>query len=133
MTESNEQALLVAWFKTQYPKYAKNIFAIPNDLKMAYKARNPFAFKVNMKKEGLLPGVSDLFIAVPIGKYHGLFLEMKDKGKTWCSVKPEQREFLKQMIDSGYAGAWCAGFDHARGVVTEYMENRFLVLINERK
>ena len=76
-----------------------------------------------LKKEGFKKGASDLFIAVPKRDKHGLWLEMKDGGKTLCSVTQEQREHIDLMLEMGYAACWAAGFDAAQAIVRAYMDD----------
>ena len=119
MSEHDQQAALVQWFKLKYPKYADCIIAIPNGSWLNGKGR--FALMNKLKKEGLKPGASDLFIAVPKGDKHGMWLEVKDYGKTLCSVSKEQQEHLDLMIEMGYEGVWGSGFDILKSAVETYM------------
>ncbi len=121
MSEHDEQCNVVAWFKMQYPKYKDCIIAIPNGAHLA-GSRVQRAKKMNrMKKEGLKPGCSDLFIAVPAGGKCGLWIEMKDHDKTKSAVKQNQWDHTNLMIKMGYAATWCAGFETAKIVIEKYM------------
>jgi len=122
MSEHDEQCAVVYWFKTVYPQYKSAIMAIPNGAHLAGDNKKRAMKMAYMKKEGFKKGVSDLFIAVPRGDSHGLWCELKDKGKTWCHVKPEQRQHLEDMRLMGYEAIWCSGFDVAKAAITTYME-----------
>lgn len=122
MSESTEQQSVVTWFRFQYPH--KIIYSNNNAIKMASRAKNKFALLANLKKEGVLKGVSDLTIAEPVGEYHGMYLEMKDKGKTYCSVTQDQRQFISDMKDRGYYATWAAGFEEARQVIIDYLKGK---------
>jgi hypothetical protein len=124
MSESTEQAAVVRWFNYQYPLHT--IFSNNNANKLASRAKNRFSLFANLKREGMLPGVSDLFIAVPVSPYAGLFLEMKAKGKTLCSVKTEQMAFILDMKQAGYAAAWAAGAENAEALINQYMSGSLL-------
>ena len=119
MSEHDEQSALVAWFKRQYPQYSLCIMAIPNGQLLG--GRNKFALMNKLKKEGFKNGVSDLFIAVPVNGKHGLWVEMKDRGKPPSSVSKEQSDHLDLMISMGYEGIWAAGADIAIAAITVYM------------
>jgi len=123
MSEHDQQAAVVKWFKMQYPEYKDCIMAIPNGQMLG--GRNKFAMMKKLKREGFKNGVSDLFIAVPRQTKHGdkcgLWLEMKDAGKTRCSVSDEQQAHLDLMISMGYEGIWAAGSDIAMAAIKVYM------------
>lgn len=60
----------------------------------------------------------DVFLPVPHGKFHGLFIEMKaPKGKT----SKYQEEWLSELAAKGYDTAVCVGFDEARKKIMEYI------------
>lgn len=121
MSESDEQIAVVEWFRRKY--HNEIIFAIPNGSWIAGSGGRKFALINKYKKEGLTPGVSDLFIAAPRGSYHGMFIEMKNKGKTLCSVNKEQRYFLEDVAKKDYRSLWAAGFDMAKDRIEEYMDS----------
>lgn len=69
--ESDIQQTCVAWFRWQYPKYSKLLFAVPNG-----GARSTVEARI-MSGEGVLAGVADVLLLVPSRKYHGLCMEFK--------------------------------------------------------
>lgn len=71
---------------------------------------------------GLLKGWPDLFFAEPRGKYHGLFVELKqEKG----SLSEAQRSILEELTDRGYLCRVCYSADSAILVIKEYMKLPF--------
>lgn len=118
MSESDCQKQVVQWYKLQYPD--KLIIAIPNGSWLSGDARRRAILMNKMKREGLVVGASDLFIASPSGPWHGLFLELKDIDKTWCHVTEAQRLFMAKVKEQGYAALWAAGFEEARDIIEEY-------------
>lgn len=75
-----------------------------------------------MKKEGFKSGASDLLLAIARGGYHGLWIEMKDVGKTAKSLSDSQIEHLELMREQGYYACWCAGAEQAINQINIYME-----------
>jgi hypothetical protein len=115
MSESTHQKAVVDWFRSQYPEY--KIHSIPNGTHIkSHKGRQ------KAKNEGLLKGVSDLFIPVPRGQYHGFYLEMKDTGKTASDVTPEQKGFIEYANWQGYHGDWAAGSWEAIQKIKAYIK-----------
>ena len=123
MSEHHEQIAVVAWFKIQYPAFAECIIAIPNGAHLAGNAVQRARKMHRMKLEGFKPGASDLFIAVPRGTYHGLWIEMKGQGKTFSSVSQNQRDHLSKMSEMNYSAHWCAGADDAIKEIKQYMKS----------
>lgn len=121
--ESREQCAVVSWFKRQYPLYQECIVAIPNGTHLhGETAKERGRQMAYLKREGLKPGASDLFIAVPTHGKYGLWLEMKAKKITYCKVTQEQRDHLAMMQSVGYSAEWAAGFEQAVEIIKKYMK-----------
>lgn len=110
--EHELQKAAITWFNLQYPQYHLCLFAIPNAGK-----RSPRGGKW-MKEEGLTAGVSDLFLAIPVKGYCGLFIEMKIRPN-----KPtdSQIEFQEAMRRRGYHTAFCYSIEEFITVVNYYL------------
>lgn len=113
MTEHAEQVATVNWFRYHYIKFAKCLWSIPNG------GVRHIGTAVKLKAEGGMAGVSDLFLMMPAGKYHGLFIEMKVKGGKLSS---SQKEFIANAILMGYKAVVCYGFDEAKQAINEYLQ-----------
>ena len=89
------------------------IFHIPNG-----GSRNKIE-AINLKRQGVSPGVPDLCFPIPNEKYHGLFVEMK-YGKN----KPtqNQKEWIKYLNSVGYLAVVCYGHQEAIKVINEYLK-----------
>ena len=113
MSEHQEQAALVEWFRLRFRNYAGVFFAIPNG-----GARSK-ATGGKLKAEGVLPGVPDLMLCVPVGGYHGLFIEMK--GRRRGSTSLAQKDAHKALRGMGYVVVVPRGFDAAKAEILEYL------------
>lgn len=72
-----------------------------------------------LKRMGVLVGVSDLFVAVPIpGKFGGFWIELKAPGK-----KPtlDQEDFLARMAAKGYMTGWFDDWERAWSAIENYL------------
>lgn len=109
--ESDVQAHIFQW--ASYIRPLQYMFAIPNggsrDVREA----------VNLKRQGVKKGVSDIFIPIPTPRYHGMFLELK-VGKNKPSK--EQLAFLKFVSSVGYCGVVCYGFEEAVNTIQNYLK-----------
>jgi hypothetical protein len=117
MSESTEQKAVIAWFRTQYKQY--RLIAIPNAQKLMSLARNMYAMQKTLAREGLTPGVSDLFLCVGNKRYHGLWIEMKSKGKKLTST---QWTWADDMIDAGYSVRLAFSFEDAKEYIEDYLK-----------
>ena len=76
----------------------------------------------SLKAQGATPGISDLLLAVTTEKYAGLWIEMKRiKGGV---VSPEQKHFMKLMLESGYQAVVARGAEEAIQRIEEYLDGR---------
>lgn len=133
--ESRTQSACVQWFDLQYPEYGVQVpkvkyrngkkyithkrvsllFAIPNGgLRALHEARI-------MSGEGVRPGVSDLFLSVPRGGFHGLYIEMKS---STGNMTPEQKVFKDFIVAQGYCFRLVRSLIEFRAHITAYMNNQ---------
>lgn len=106
---------LIKW--TQQP----SIRQVYPELKFLFHVPNERSDKIqaaNLKKMGVKPGVPDLFLPVPSGRYHGLFIEMKKDGGV---ASDDQLWWQEHMKTNGYAAAVCYGWQKAAEVLLWYL------------
>jgi hypothetical protein len=116
MTEHEEQAAVVEYIQRTYPNVL--FWGNPNGAMLG--GGKIGAIRMNgLKREGLLPGLSDLTIFEPRGKYSAMFLEMKrgDGG----TVSENQMWFLREVEKRGAFGIVAYGFEEARKAIDEYL------------
>ena len=76
---------------------------------------------ISLKEQGVLPGVSDILILEPSGKYHALIIELKVKGG---KVSEAQETFLNHANRLKYKGIVVWGFDELEYEVDKYLNGR---------
>lgn len=112
--EHREQSLFIKWidWEKKIDPRLECVFAVPNgfvkSIQMASWAR----------AEGLRSGVPDVFVAVPIGKHSGLFLEFKS-GKN--DLSDTQREWFKRLANNGFVCCLVRSFEEAKEAVSQYL------------
>ena len=112
--ESQLQRQCVAWFRLQYPKHAKLLFAVPNG---GGRSRVEAAI---MKAEGVTAGVSDLILLEPRGGYGALCIEMKTGSKS-SRQSESQKEWQKATEEAGNRYVVVRSLEIFQAVVNEYM------------
>ena len=117
--EAEHQKTVVEWAKWAYKtgKY-------PN-LNMIHCSLNGVKLSATQariaKAQGMLSGVPDLFLPVPVGKYHGLYIEMK-YGKN--TLTENQERFLQNAANVGYAVAVCYSAQEAIKRIGDYYDDK---------
>ena len=108
--EQKSQFDLVEFIRYQYPNI---LFTIsPGGLLTSSRVGG------KAKKLGYNPGVPDLIIFEPRGKYHGLFIELKaEKG----IISDVQKGWLLKLKSSDYYAVVCFNFNDAVQVLREYL------------
>ena len=113
-SEHQEQVTLfewAAWMGTQLPEL-KKMHAIPNGGKRDIRTA------AMLKAEGVKPGVPDIFLPVPRGRWHGMYIELKRrKGGT---VSKEQQAWINALKED-YWCAVCHGWEAARDEIMRYL------------
>lgn len=114
--EHSEQVNLIQWWALQCKRFGIHeqlLFAIPNG-----GQRNIITAK-RMKDEGVRAGIPDLFLAVPRGRFHGLFVEMKKpRGGV---VSDAQKACMEMLSSNDYCVAVCRGFIDAQEAIKGYL------------
>ena len=103
---------LVAWFRKQYPQLWRNLIHIPNE------GRRSIWEGAKLKQMGLIPGCSDLFLAVPTFNHGGFWIELKAPGK---QPTKSQLEFLLDMKGNGYRAEWYDNWEMAALDIRAYL------------
>jgi hypothetical protein len=101
------------WLFYMYPFAWKLVYAVPNG---GY--RHP-GEALNLKREGVKPGVPDIHVAIPTEKYPGLYLEFKF-GRN--KVTPGQQAFIENLRLVGYRVEVVYDFEEAHDVFLDYMK-----------
>ena len=122
--ESDEQIALFEWARLNEAKYPelKLMFAIANGGKRNVREA------ARLKKEGVKPGVLDIFLSVSkfldngdeykSTYHHGLYIEMKSaKGK----LSENQEWWVEQLRNQGYRVEVCRSWIEAKDVILDYL------------
>lgn len=117
-SEGMEQATLMNWAAMKEWKWPelRLLFHVPNEGKRSKSTGG------RMVKEGLKKGVPDIMLPVPRNGYAGMFIEMKRQRE--ARVSEEQKQWLADLAEQGYAVAICYGWEAASECLTAYMDNR---------
>ena len=110
-TEHWEQVQLFAWASAR-PELAL-MHAIPNG------GQRDIRVAVRLRDEGVKAGVPDIFLPVPRGGKHGLYIELKRR--KYGRVSPDQLRWMESLMRKGYACAVCHGWEMARDVILDYL------------
>lgn len=121
--EAAEQKTVVQWFWQAYPQYRGCLQASGNGLHIGGEtAQQKAAHWAKFMAMGGQPGQSDLFLAIPRGRYAGLLLEMKRRDGKRADVTTDEFLYIGLMLRMGYQATWCAGAHEACSVITEYLD-----------
>lgn len=78
-----------------------------------------------MKAQGIRPGVPDLFLPIPVGQFHGLWIELKAAPPQRSTISELQLEWLRRLQRCGYAATVCRGWVEAKDALVAYLGGRF--------
>lgn len=115
-TEAEEQVSLFEWIHAMSGKYPclELAFHIPNG-----GSRNVIE-AVHLRDQGVKAGVPDIFIPVSSGGFHGLWIEMKRRGKGTV-ISFDQDMWIKRLNMQGYVAGVCYGWDAAAKIIIKYL------------
>lgn len=111
--ESRMQKACVRYFRIKYPLFKNLLFAIPNG-----GSRNLLE-AANMKEEGVISGVPDLFLAISKQGYNGFFLEAKVKPN---KLSRNQEDMIKHLKKQGYKVEVFWSYDEFVELIDNYLK-----------
>lgn len=113
-SEASEQETIIALckFREQQHPELKLLHHCPNG-----GSRNRIE-AINLKRQGVKAGVSDLHLPVPKGAYASLYIELKYGRNT---LSTEQKEWLQNVAEYKNYAVTCYGADVAMKVIEEYI------------
>lgn len=113
-SEAHEQITLFQWARVNERRLPDLwcLHAIPNG-GSRHKAE-----ALNLKRQGVKAGVSDVFLPVAKRGYHGLYIEMKAKNGR---ISDAQKDWINQIRKNDYMALVCYGADEAVGVLEWYL------------
>lgn len=117
--EHHEQAAVVDYLQMQYPTVL--FWSNPNGAHLSGNAGQRSAQMNKLKREGFLPGVSDLTIFEKRGGFTCMFLEMKreDGGN---GASNNQIDFIREVEKRGAYAAVANGFEEAKRIIDIYLD-----------
>jgi len=77
---------------------------------------------MRLRELGLCPGEPDLFFAIPVSPYHGLYIEMKTQGGR---ISPIQKEVHDDLREMGFLVMVCWTSNAAIAAIQSYLTPRF--------
>ena len=75
-----------------------------------------------LNRQGRKKGVADWCVMIPIGKYHGMYLELKRCHSG--SITKEQKAFIKRQSELGYFCCVAYGFRAALKAIDDYLTGK---------
>lgn len=118
------------WIQEEFPEL-EWLHAIANGGSRGDSATSRAIRGAALKRSGVKKGVADLFLPVPVGPWHGLYIEMKkpsvkpkrprDPDKKPAGVSDEQWDYALFVKSKGYGWMCCYSFDEAVTVLTKYL------------
>ncbi len=120
-TEQQECFALMQWanlYRIDSGKIADYLIHIPNEGR-----RSAFTGH-NLKRMGMMPGVSDYMLCVPSKSFNGMFLEMKRISEKGKKKRENQDAFMDRMRKTGYYCTYSYGFENARDLILKYLEKK---------
>jgi len=112
--EQIEHINVINWFSFNYPDLADDFHHFANERRCSVQQGRL------LKRMGVKKGVSDFFLALGIGGFHGLWIELKaGKGR----LTKEQLEFIMRKRERGYCARVAHGSDEAKEAILTYLDN----------
>jgi hypothetical protein len=119
--EFRMQCALISWWHQECDRFGVPeilLWHTPNSAVYGGSKEQREKMGAMLKRLGQRSGVPDLFLSVPSGHWHGLFVELKSSRGV---VSPEQTYILSCLQDRGYHTVVCRTLEDAQIVITNYL------------
>lgn len=113
--EALEQQDLNSHCALLWPVEYESMFHVINEI----RANKHFGDLLN--RRGRKKGIPDWHVAIPVGVYHGLYVELKQAHAG--TLKAEQKAFLINQQSLGYKCVVAYGFRAALEAIKDYLNN----------
>lgn len=112
--ESDIQQACIRWFRNHYPKYAEEgmLFHIANE------GLRQGGMGARFKREGVVKGVADLCLSIPMHGYGALYIEMK---RPHCYQSPEQKAWQAATERHGNKYVVCKSVEEFSVEINRYL------------
>ncbi len=108
--ERDEQAAVIAWADSHPEAWV--LYANVNGQYRPGQRPEP----------GMRPGIPDLFLPLPRGGAHGLFIELKRSNGKPSDVRDDQKFWIETLLNRGYWAVVCNGADEAIAEIECYLQ-----------
>ena len=112
--ESDIQQACIRWFQRNYPQLAQEgmLFHIANEgIRLG-------GMGARVKREGVVKGVADLCLSIPMHGYGALYIEMK---RPHCYQRPEQKAWQANVEKYGSKYVVCKSVDEFSVEINRYL------------
>lgn len=120
MSESTEHKEVVAWFRSQYPEYARSLRVSQSGRRSGSSKRAAMAWAAQVA-HGAVTGEADISILLKRGEYGSLVMEFK-AGDGMYQPTQLQRDYISYHEEVGNCAVICRGVDIAKAAIKQYME-----------
>lgn len=111
--EDTIQKQCVKWFNFQYNKFKPYLYCNYNNPKNMEHG-------VYLKSMGLKAGIPDMFLAIPMNGFSGMYIEMKTKTGR---LTKEQKQYSIILQEIGYKWVLCRSQQEFKKEIDEYMKH----------
>jgi VRR-NUC domain len=111
--EYDEQVAIIEWCDCHPDPRPRRIYSHLNGVRLHPKVAK------DAKAAGARKGIPDLFLPIPEGYYHGLYIELKRTKGGILSM--DQEEYIQVLRDWGYRVEVCYGAQQAIEAIKNYL------------
>lgn len=115
-TEEQDQTEIFDWVIDLNNPKLNLLFAIPNGAYVHIRTAK------RLRLTGLKSGVPDMFLPVPSGEHHGLFVELK-RLRPKGVLSTNQKYWVRLLSAEGYRCEICYGSEEAKEIVLDYINS----------